>query len=606
MAYRQPTSTIMICHGYPCDRDHENTLYFASKTAQWTYMRSLIKYTFTAQSYQRYAKNTLRIAARADDLYGCNYLIFSNVALSANSTPADSVPVFYCFIDSVEYINENTTEVRYTIDDMQTFWFNFSMGECYVEREHTESDDKYEHLVPENIPIGPTYTHARSTVDLTKFSITQASDSYTITPVNVSLWSLLFIYVPNDQGKYWSSITSYTGDPTVGASYLSVPNMVATACQQPNPGQVGLNDADVGELRNGVYAAAKYFYVHIPPITPANITKISNMIMAVRGRFIEDTPDAQLLSVTMVPRIFAVAQTSQVSHPLDGAGPTFDLTEQVVRPTTLRGPNNTAYVPRNNRLFSYPFCYAKIDNENGQQKHFCWEFLGGSAAAYADFKITGVVASSPEAAAYPAEYQGETNKFSDNGVMISSFLNSLWSFDSYKSWENNNKMTIAMGVIGQTIGAVASAASGNLSGVGALMGTSASMNDRQSMPDRLIGSQSQSALAHVLGKYVFNFDQVNVYPEAARRIDNFFDMYGYAIEDVKVPNIKDPNVTLRPCWNYVKTAGAVILPASNSEAANSMTVNEIQRIKEMFDRGVRFWSNPAKVGQYSTQDNTPV
>lgn len=598
MAYRQPTSTIMVCHGYPCDRDHENTLYFASKAAQWTYMRSLIKYTFTAQSYQRYAKNTLRIAARADDLYDCNYLIFSNVALSASSTPADSVPVFYCFIDSVEYINENTTEVKYTIDDLQTFWFNFSMGECYVEREHTETDELYEHLVPENITVGPTYSHIRDTVDLTKFSAPG-------TPSTVPLWSLLIMYVPNDQGKYWSSVTSYSGDPENPDSYLSTPSMSSTNCRQPLPGQQGLNVATVGEIRNMVYSAAKYFYLHLPPFTQSSLSKINQMIAYVRDQFVTETPDAQIISVTMVPRLFAFPQTSDVWSAPDGAGPTVDMTRQVIRPTAIRGPENTAYFPRNLRLFSYPFCYAKIDNENGQQKEFCWEYLSGGVGN-APFKITGVVTAAPEAVAYPAVYNGEDRKYSENGVTIQPSINTLWSVDSYNTWLQNNKMTVTLGLVAQTIQAISGAQQGNAQGVGGMIGTAAQMYDRQSMPDRLIGNQSQSAIPNVLGKFGFMFEQVNVYPEVARRIDNYFDLYGYAVENLKIPNVKDPNVTLRPCWNYVKTNGAVILPASNAGSANSMTVDELQRIKEIFDKGVRFWMNPAKVGQYSSQDNAPV
>ena len=126
------------------------------------------------------------------------------------------------------------------------------------------------------------------------------------------------------------------------------------------------------------------------------------------------------------------------------------------------------------------------------------------------------------------------------------------------------------------------------------------------MPDKITGSLSFSALRNVLSTYKFSFEQMNVYLPAAARIDHYFDLYGYAIDDLKIPNVKDPSVTLRPCWNYVKTNGAVILPASNAGSANSMTVDELQRIKEIFDKGVRFWMNPAKVGQYSSQDNAPV
>lgn len=223
MAYRQPVSTIMLCRGYPCDREHENTLYFASKSAQWTYMKSLVKYTYSAQSYQRYAKNALRIAQRADDLYDCNYLIFSNSAISTASTPSDSTPIFYAFIDKVEYINENCTEVTYTLDDLQTFWFNFSLGECYVEREHTETDYRYENLVPEDMEVKAYYHKTLDTVNLLRFDETGAASS-------VDLWSILFIYMPGtDSGeKYFDAVDSYTSatpNRADAASYLNAPSM---------------------------------------------------------------------------------------------------------------------------------------------------------------------------------------------------------------------------------------------------------------------------------------------------------------------------------------------------------------------------------------------
>ena len=604
MAYRQPTSTIMVCHGYPCDRDHENTLYFASKGAQWTYMRSLIKYTFTAQSYQRYAKNTLRIAARADDLYDCNYLIFSNVALSASLTPADNVPIFYCFVDSVEYINENTTEVRYTIDDLQTFWFNFSMGECYVEREHTETDLTYGNLVPENININAKYSHELSDFDLLRFDEDGNS-------TDVDLWSLLFIYVPN--GRFIYNVDMYvnpSGSKTDPANYNSDPTISTADVEAASLPRSRFT----GELKNKTYTAARFFYLNIPPFQSTTLGKIRQIVSNAERVFeSSDMNNPTLLSVLLVPRIFAknIAWTSTLPLPdmnaADANTATISELIQVTRPTQLRGPNSATYAPRNKKLLSYPFCSLKIDNNNGEQKEYAWEYIDGISAA---INIKGVVVGAPEVVAYPGTYNGEYAKYADNGVFIKDFINTLWTSDSYTQYLNNNANSMLFGFITSAIGMVVQAYTGNYAGaVSTAVGVGgqiAALEDRKSMPDKITGSMSFSALRNVLRTYKFSFDQLNVYPEAARRIDNFFDMYGYAVEDVKVPNIKDPNVTLRPCWNYVKTAGAVILPASNIGTANSMTVNEIQRIKEMFDRGVRFWSNPAKVGQYSTQDNSPV
>ena len=50
-------------------------------------------------------------------LYNCNYLAFQNASFGGKW--------FYAFIDSVEYVNNVTSEVTYTIDVMQTWHFQY-------------------------------------------------------------------------------------------------------------------------------------------------------------------------------------------------------------------------------------------------------------------------------------------------------------------------------------------------------------------------------------------------------------------------------------------------------------------------------------------------
>lgn len=73
--------------------------------------------------------------------------------------------------------------------------------------------------------------------------------------------------------------------------------------------------------------------------------------------------------------------------------------------------------------------------------------------------------------------------------------------------------------------------------------------------------------------------------EEAVKLDQFFDMYGYATNAVKVPNEDS-----RESWNYVKTDNVII--------NGSMPVQDMAVIKAMYNRGVRFW-HTADVGNYS-------
>ena len=75
MAYVAPNSTIILCHGVPLDKNYQHTVKFANRTAQYNGIYSFYSKVFSAQSYQRYDKESLRIQTNPDEIYDCNYLL---------------------------------------------------------------------------------------------------------------------------------------------------------------------------------------------------------------------------------------------------------------------------------------------------------------------------------------------------------------------------------------------------------------------------------------------------------------------------------------------------------------------------------------------------
>ena len=109
MAYIAPNSDVYILKGVPLDRSYNHTLLQSTETAQYNTFYSYRKYTLTNQSYQRAGKGKIRVALLADNLYDCNYIMFKNTSYGSKW--------FYAFINSVDYINDNATEINYTIDE---------------------------------------------------------------------------------------------------------------------------------------------------------------------------------------------------------------------------------------------------------------------------------------------------------------------------------------------------------------------------------------------------------------------------------------------------------------------------------------------------------
>lgn len=146
--YIAPNSTVKLLKNVPLDNTYEHTVYFDTKAHQHTWFEGYLKtgMTFSKQYYQRHSRDYIKLETLADNVYDCNYLMFQNTSYGTKW--------FYAFITNVEYINDNVTLIQYEIDDMQTWHFDYTLKDCFVEREHSIDDIIGENLIPENFDIG--------------------------------------------------------------------------------------------------------------------------------------------------------------------------------------------------------------------------------------------------------------------------------------------------------------------------------------------------------------------------------------------------------------------------------------------------------------------
>lgn len=144
--YIVPNSTLILLRDCPLDDTYDHTIYFNSQGDQYNYFYGLRKFVFTGQSYTRVNRGYVRLEKKSDDLYDCNYLMFQNTSYGNKW--------FYAFITSVEYVNDEVCEVRFEIDHLQTWHFDYTLKECFVEREHSATDVIGENTVPEGLEQG--------------------------------------------------------------------------------------------------------------------------------------------------------------------------------------------------------------------------------------------------------------------------------------------------------------------------------------------------------------------------------------------------------------------------------------------------------------------
>lgn len=123
-------STLKIYGTIPFQKDYKHTIDFESKSEQKNYFST--EFNKKGKSFSdflyidEYQKIIVEGAKGKFD--GYNYLSFVN---------GDSNRTFYCFIDRFEYVSEDSTAIYFTVDVMQTYMFDYTLKESYVERMHT-------------------------------------------------------------------------------------------------------------------------------------------------------------------------------------------------------------------------------------------------------------------------------------------------------------------------------------------------------------------------------------------------------------------------------------------------------------------------------------
>ena len=260
----------------------------------------------------------------------------------------------------------------------------------------------------------------------------------------------------------------------------------------------------------------------------------------------------------------------------------------VAKNTTIGG-----YTPKNKKLLTYPFNYLAVDCcDNSAIYRYEW-FIKNTC----DFALYGSVVGNPQIALVPMGYNGtnaDEGNYSEKLVM-SDFPQVAWTVDAYKAWLAQSASKLTMSALLNTGTVVAGMSSFNpelsLSGATGLVENGIDAMLAYSKPPQTRGNNSGSIDVATRNKD-FYFKQMQVTPQYAHIIDEYFDKYGYATKRVKVPNIKS-----RPHWNYTKTQNCCII-------GNGCNNNDITEIKNIFNNGITFWKNASEIGNYSL-DNSP-
>ena len=542
MADYVPNTVVKILQNVPLDDTYTDTRWFSSVGDQTGFFNGKAKYTFTDLTYQRVNNGiaqprvalTCRVPMIADNLYDCNYMMFQNTNYGSKW--------FYAFIKQVNYINPNNTEIVYEIDYLQSFMFELSIKASFVEREHASADEDkpFANLTPEPLQV-PNWTY-----DQTTFSVIDME-----------------------------SMGLQTA-PTIVMAL--VPSSLTTALFTPD-----------GEFYSGIYSGAYYKTF----TTAADANAFITVLAAI------DAQDS-IVDVFMSPgspKAGSGAETKSVTTTIDVTGEVF---------TTPTG----TYTIRNKKLLNSQFTYIHGNSHSGEEMTWLPEYVNGTT-----FAGEVHVAYNPEfAMMFVPRYMGSTDvgkRGIDYGLPFNQVVHCTWNSMGYLGSAIKGAVKVA-GVIAATVatgGAAAPAALSTAVGTAAPAAIGPTMSGAMQTGARALqagtqlgdlseifdtkgqssrGSPPTDILTFALGLHGFDFRRMCPDKETLERFDTFFDMFGYQVNKVKVPNLDT-----RAAWNYVKLNRPCIY--------GSVPVEGMAVIRAAFSRGIRLWHVDA-VGDYSIQN----
>lgn len=435
---------------------------------------------------------------------------------------------FYAFITKIEYVNNVTSEITFEIDVMQTWFFDCEPDYCFVERIHTATDVIGEHIEPENLDVGE--------------------------------------YVFNSYGALQADISS-----------LCV--IVAV---------IDKNETLNGNLYDGIYGAAT-----LKAFNSTDVSGINEFLYSYIQQY------DNIISIYIVPK-FCI----KVSVPSGGVelssgetGNGVDLELGYANDSDGSGTID-GYEPKNKKLFTYPYNFYHIDNANGGSMALRFEFFTGGNVKV---RIESTVTQPVQLACRPKYYKGVNQIDQPNNcecLTIGNFPICSWSVDSYQAWLAQNSIPLAANTglgaaslaAGALVGGVAAPAIA-VSGV-ALAANTLMQGYRASIASDIVkGSANNGGVNTAHKNNNFYGGRMSITAEYAKMIDDYFNMYGYAVKCTM-----KPNRNARPHWTYVKTI--------NCTVTGSVPCDDMRRICDIYNSGITFWANGSEVGNY-TLDNSP-
>ena len=242
-------------------------------------------------------------------------------------------------------------------------------------------------------------------------------------------------------------------------------------------------------------------------------------------------------------------------------------------PTQFNMPDiqgNFKYVPKNNKLLTYPYTFLRVSNNEGEEKDFKWENFYNPS--YIEFYMRHNLVNKTSCFIECRSYEGGNVRNTE-----------LWINDFPEAQLSASDVSDAIkGALSILTSAIPIKGDYNVNSALSMVDTKAHdtlgvVGNAMNIPlrSKTVGNINKNCLLkyNLMG---FSFYVMCIRPEYARILDNYLTRFGY-----KINRYKRPELYTRQYFNYIKTRDCDLKGTAPDDA--------LRNISEMFNRGVTLW-----------------
>lgn len=576
-----PQTEVRLLNNVPLNSTYEHQLTFADKTTQSSYFIGKSAHTFLDFTYVK-EDGSVKVPKGRDSLYACNYIMFRNSDFSSKW--------FYGFVTKLEYVNPNTTKVHFELDVFQTWQFDFKFNASFVEREHQPRWNADGSPVVNTIDEGLDYGSEYETVSVTQF---QPYDQV----------FFLVIVSTERMDTNGSGITPVLNGAPQPLTYYIHPFKLDGTVPTFQIMGLNINLSPVSDVLKALYTNTKA----VNNIASLYVTEYPGIdIPFSNGTF--SLPDMSILEHVTVQDTTNSFNTLCLVKKMNYDNKTLNLGSKY--------STNVTEGVTESKLLMHPYTVTILSDMKGNHQEIKAEYIKGN-----DLQLTvkGSLGTSNKVSYNVKNYLMDEATIGSNGsevaiengivnnspndVPVITDLLSAYLQGNRNTLENQknsiafnqvaNLVGSGMGAIGSAmarnpigaVGGITQMATGTASTYFQLQGLVAKQQDLDTTPSQLSKLGGNTAFDYGNGYRGIYVIEKRVTDQRREILQDYFKMFGYKSNRVKVPNLKS-----RAHFNFIKTTGANL--------TGNVPQEDLVVIKKMFDNGVTLW-HTSDVGNYS-------